>query len=199
MTTPPNPDTGRGGPFSVESTESRRRPVEAPVEPRTTRAPHNTPTPATDPTEPREGTPMDHTEPADRWKPRTWTPDSLNGDGSTTITMKRACNGCGRQLGDVTDQEMACGMNGLPLPDVRRECPACAPTAPEPKCLPAQVVTGDADCLDGDCAHDIALDAEYCVKVTEVAVCVTHSEISSDGVITRAAAWPCTHAKAVTR
>lgn len=49
---------------------------------------------------------------------RPWTPDT-----STTIKMKRACNGCGTRLGDVTDAEMARAINGLPLPDVRRECP----------------------------------------------------------------------------
>jgi hypothetical protein len=124
---------------------------------------------------------------------RPWTPDT-----STTIKMKRACNGCGTRLGDVTDAEMARAINGLPLPDVRRECPTCGPTAPEPRCLPAPVTLGAADCLDGDCGHDIALDAEYCVEVRETYACATHSEISRDGAITRAEPWPCTHTK-VTR
>jgi hypothetical protein len=124
---------------------------------------------------------------------RPWTEST-----STTIVMKRACNGCGQRLGDVTDQEIACGSNRLPLPDVRRECPACAPTAPEPACLPVPIDAGDALCLDGDCDHDIALDAEYCDEVREHTICLTHSNIAADGKITHAEPWPCQHAGAVT-
>jgi len=53
--------------------------------------------------------------------PRTHTPDRANDDGSTTIKLKRACNGCGQLLGDrdITDH------GGLT--DVRAECPNCAP------------------------------------------------------------------------
>lgn len=123
------------------------------------------------------------------------TSDRKNGDGSTTITMQRACNGCGALLGDVTDDEMARVIAGLPMPDVRRECPACAPTAPEPRCIPARTVYGDAACLDGDCDHDIALDAEYCVAVHAEYACATHSDISTDGQITRAERWFCKHLK----
>lgn len=36
--------------------------------------------------------------------------------------MKRACNGCGRVLGDVTEREITLAINGEGLPDVRREC-----------------------------------------------------------------------------
>ena len=130
---------------------------------------------------------------------RPWTPDT-----STTIKMKRACNGCGQRLGDVTDQEMARAINGLPLPDVRRECPACGPTAPEPKCLPTTVVCGDQLCVEMECDHtggggsySVPPDS-YCDEVTEQTVCITHSEINTDGQITQAVAWPCTHTKAVT-
>jgi len=128
------------------------------------------------------------------------TPDRTNANGSTTITMQRACNGCGALLGDVTDEEMARVIAGLPMPDVRRECPACAPAAPEPRCIPARTVYGDADCLDGDgdCGHDIALDAEYCVAVRAEYACATHSDISPGGDIVRAERWPCKHLK-VTR
>lgn len=122
--------------------------------------------------------------------PRPWTPET-----SSTIKMKRACNGCGQRLGDVTDQEMARAINGLPLPDVRKECPTCGPTAPEPSCLPVKTVHGDPDCLDQDCDHDTAPDSDYCDEVTEHAICATHSEINTDGTITRPAPWPCTHAK----
>ena len=125
--------------------------------------------------------------------PRPWTPDSHNG----TIKMKRACNGCGHRLGDVTDQEMARGINGLPLPDVRRECPNCGPTAPEPRCLPTTVLLGERECLADECSHQCSteggIEDAYCDEVREETVCVTHSEISSSGAITRAAAWPCTH------
>lgn len=131
---------------------------------------------------------------------RPWTEDRRSADGSTTITMKRACNGCGQRLGDVTDGEMARAVNGLPLPDVRRECPACGPTAPEPRCLPTKVLAGERDCLDGDCDHEHSgeggadgLDESYCDEVTEEAICGTHSEISSDGGIVHAEPWPCTH------
>ncbi|MEU5596618.1 hypothetical protein [Streptomyces sp. NPDC020298] len=126
---------------------------------------------------------------------RPWTPDWITEHGSTTIKLKRACNGCGLRLGDVTDQEMARALNGLPLPDVRRECPACGPTAPEPDCLPMVMLVGEPECLDGggDCAHDIALDAEHCVEVRKKFACATHSEINTDGAITHAEPWPCTH------
>lgn len=126
------------------------------------------------------------------------TPDRVNDDGSRTITSKRACNGCGALLGDVSRLETALAIAGVPLPDVRKECPACGPTAPEPTCLCAQTVDGDRSCLDGDCDHDIALDADYCVNVTEHTVCLTHSAIANDGEITHAEPWPCKHSKAVT-
>lgn len=50
------------------------------------------------------------------------TPERENPDGSRTITVKRCCNGCGRVLGNVTDQEIEVSVAGLPLPDVRAEC-----------------------------------------------------------------------------
>lgn len=131
---------------------------------------------------------------------RTHTPDRAtvdeHGRKTTTIKMKRACNGCGQHLGDVTDQEMARGINGLPLPDVRRECPDCGPTAPEPKCLPVQTVDGDEACLDGECDHAVEPGSDYCTNTGKHTVCVTHSEIGSDGAITHAEPWPCTHTPA---
>jgi hypothetical protein len=136
-----------------------------------------------------------HTTPTEQ-QPRTHTPDRINPDGSTTIKMKRACNGCGQHLGDVTEQEMACGINGLPLPDVRKECPTCAPTAPEPKCVPTHVLSGDTACLEFDCGHDREDGADYCDQVDEHHICVTHSVIGKDGTITRSAPWPCEHGPA---
>lgn len=58
---------------------------------------------------------------------RTNTPDRRNPDGSTTITAKRCCNGCGQHLGDATDAEIEVCEDGHPLPDVRAECDHCAP------------------------------------------------------------------------
>lgn len=46
----------------------------------------------------------------------------VNPDGSITATVKRACNGCGRVLGDATNAEMDCAVNGQPLIDVSAEC-----------------------------------------------------------------------------
>jgi hypothetical protein len=128
---------------------------------------------------------------------RTFTPDRVNADGSTTIKLKRGCNGCGTQIGDVTDQEMARGINGLPLPDVRKECPTCAPTAPEPRCLPLGTVNGDEACLDGECDHSVEPGADYCTNTSKHTVCLTHSELGTDGAITHAEQWPCQHSKAV--
>lgn len=56
---------------------------------------------------------------------REWFDD--DGHRHTTITMKRACNGCGIHLGDVTDPEIERAIAGLPAEDVRGECPNCAP------------------------------------------------------------------------
>lgn len=55
---------------------------------------------------------------------RTNTPDRINDDGSTTITMKRCCNGCGQYLGDVDNRDVDANGN---LTDVRAECPNCQP------------------------------------------------------------------------
>ena len=42
----------------------------------------------------------------DTTPPRTHTPDRTNADGSTTIKLKRACNGCGQLLGDVDNRDV---------------------------------------------------------------------------------------------
>ena len=42
------------------------------------------------------------------------------------ITVKRACNGCGKSLGDATSAELDAAMCGSPFPDVRLEC-GCLP------------------------------------------------------------------------
>lgn len=55
---------------------------------------------------------------------RTSTPDRKNPDGSTTIHLKRACNGCGQLLGDVEDWDID---DDGELTDVRGECEHCKP------------------------------------------------------------------------
>lgn len=63
--------------------------------------------------------------------PRTNTPDrkTVNDAGRTvtTITVKRACNGCGQYLGDATDTEIWSAADGRPADDVRAECDHCRP------------------------------------------------------------------------
>ncbi|RFZ41356.1 hypothetical protein DAVIS_02625 [Mycobacterium marinum] len=61
---------------------------------------------------------------------RTFTPTQYTGNGRVRIVRaKRACNGCGQLVGDVTEQEINAAMDGLPLPDVRGECDWCATQA----------------------------------------------------------------------
>ncbi|MFE6412588.1 hypothetical protein ACFVOR_37275 [Streptomyces sp. NPDC057837] len=61
-------------------------------------------------------------------KPRTNTPDCVttNDEGRevTTITLKRACNGCGQHLGDADNRDVDDHGN---LTDVRAECDHCRP------------------------------------------------------------------------
>lgn len=57
---------------------------------------------------------------------RTWTPELVTATGKRRIVAKRQCNGCGRRIGDVTDDEVLAVFSGQPLPDVAGECPACS-------------------------------------------------------------------------
>ena len=65
---------------------------------------------------------------------RPWTPaKQVTTDDGRTVTrfiVKRSCNGCGDDIGDVTKAEMDAAVAGRPLPDVRDECPRCTGTAP---------------------------------------------------------------------
>ena len=99
-------------------TEVAEAPQERPTAPRSSNSPDSGREAATGPVQQRDEARMDHTEAA----PRPWTPDRRNADGSTTLVLKRACNGCGQYLGDVTDDELV-----GPLRDVRAECAHCAP------------------------------------------------------------------------
>lgn len=57
--------------------------------------------------------------------PRTHTPDRTDPvTGTTTIRLKRCCNGCGVRLGDPDDRDV--DKRGR-LTDVRGECPNCRP------------------------------------------------------------------------
>jgi hypothetical protein len=49
-------------------------------------------------------------------------------DGSTVsnCVIKRACNGCDRELGDAHPLEIELAFLGKELPDARDECPDCA-------------------------------------------------------------------------
>lgn len=58
---------------------------------------------------------------------RPFTSATPNADGSVTITIHRHCNGCNRDLGDATAQELAAADAGVPLPDVRAECGCTRP------------------------------------------------------------------------
>jgi hypothetical protein len=64
--------------------------------------------------------------------PRLNTPDIRHQDGSRTILcIKRHCNGCDALLGDSTEAEVDAAIAGVPLPDVRGECPICTPRTAE--------------------------------------------------------------------
>lgn len=56
--------------------------------------------------------------------PRTDTPDSIADNGTRTIRIKRACNGCGEFLGDLDDRDVDEHGN---VTDVRGECTNCRP------------------------------------------------------------------------
>jgi hypothetical protein len=57
---------------------------------------------------------------------RPWTEYDDPDVGPRHVVMRRACNGCGTHLGDVTDAELEGAVDGR-LPDVRAECPVCTP------------------------------------------------------------------------
>jgi hypothetical protein len=53
------------------------------------------------------------------------TPPFRRGD-KTVHTQKRACNGCGANLGDATKEELEAAVAGRELPDARGECINCS-------------------------------------------------------------------------
>jgi hypothetical protein len=59
---------------------------------------------------------------------RMTTPELTLPGGGKRIHVQRCCNGCGQPIGDVTDAEINGAIDGSALPDVRKECPRCAPT-----------------------------------------------------------------------
>lgn len=48
-----------------------------------------------------------------------------DGSTSTSCVIKRACNGCDRELGDAHPLEIELAFMGKELPDARNECPDC--------------------------------------------------------------------------
>ena len=124
------------------------------------------------------------------------TPDRVHGDGSRTITTKRACNGCGALVGDITDAEMEAAIGGRPLPDVRQECPTCGPTAPPPACQPMTLLSGEFLCIEGDCDHDMQSGSSECAETRRDVVCAIHSTFAPGfedayEVATHTEPWPC--------
>lgn len=69
---------------------------------------------------------------------RPWTPDHVDQDGTTHLTVKRACNGCGDTLGDATTAELEDAVAGDQLTDVTLEC-GCAGRAVLPPCQDVSV------------------------------------------------------------
>jgi hypothetical protein len=111
---------------STEQTPDTRRESQDPTKPTnpTNQLPSNSPIHPTSSSSTREPSTLDGST------PRPWTDDVRtarpDGSTSTTIVVKRCCNGCQRPLGDVTDDEIDAAVDGLPLPDVRTEC-GCEP------------------------------------------------------------------------
>lgn len=52
---------------------------------------------------------------------RPWTPHEVR-DGKKILHVKRCCEQCGREIGDVNEQELEAAVAGRRLPDVRDEC-----------------------------------------------------------------------------
>lgn len=111
---------------------------------------------------------------------RPWTDDEVtvkdDGTKSTRVHVKRACNGCGELLGDVTDEEMDRAIAGLPAEDVRGECLTCTPlpsTAVSLDALSREVVQlgRDTDRLDdllGEARQQIIRDAKELVRLRTI-------------------------------
>jgi len=59
------------------------------------------------------------------------TPDKALPGGGRRIAVKRCCNGCGRTLGDITNEEMVAAISGSGLPDVRAECGCVSERCPD--------------------------------------------------------------------
>lgn len=94
---------------------------------------------------------------------RTHTPDRTNPDGTTTIVMKRACNGCGQLLGDVDNRDVDDHGN---LTDVRHECPTCQPllTLEADGCTVRQLTERSYARID----HELDRDGVFAKQFTEM-------------------------------
>ena len=113
-----------------------------------------------------------------RFVPRTNTPDvvTVDADGfkRTTFTVKRACNGCGQYLGDVTDAEINRAVAGLPLLDVRAECAHCAPLVEleAEGCRTWQLTPRNISRVDNEVDRDGIYAKGYFESVGNKTVCV---------------------------
>jgi hypothetical protein len=107
-------------PDSTEAAEAPQAAQEAPAAARSSNSPDSPPEAVRQGMGALPEAPETHANPA----PRPWTPDRANPDGSTRITLKRACNGCSKLLGDLISRDADAHGN---LTDVRAECPNCRP------------------------------------------------------------------------
>lgn len=104
---------------------------------------------------------------------RTFTPDRVetkdDGRTTTTITTKRVCNGCGEFVGDVTDAEMDCAIDGRPLPDVRGECAHCAHVVAleQAGCRTLQLTPHSYGRIDGELDRDGIFTKAYTKVVND--------------------------------
>lgn len=109
---------------------------------------------------------------------RTNTPDRItvhpDGRKTTTITTKRACNGCSTLLGDVTELEVRAAIAGRPLPDARTECPNCRPLveAEAVGCKTWQLTPRNIAWIDDLVDHDGHYAKDYFEAVDGKTTCV---------------------------
>lgn len=133
------------------------------------------------------------------WRP--WTDDEVitkeDGTKTTRVHVKRACNGCGDLLGDVTDAEIDRAVAGLPPEDVRGECWTCTPLGAlraaleEERIEPQRCTTCVRGCLPGPCPAAELVDRVeelpgFCVAAEDGVSCVVagrqHREVYHGGI-----------------
>jgi hypothetical protein len=78
---------------------------------------------------------------------RKFTPDQTLPSGGKRVTVKRCCNGCGREIGVATAAELNAAISRVTLPDVREECGCWSPVEEH---TPEQQLLVDAFGIDHD-------------------------------------------------